>query len=195
MEKNQVIQKPKLSRDLDIEIFCDFYWLKEELIEFCRNNNLPSSGSKLELTERIGHFLGTGEISSGSCKKRKITLYSVIREDDLIEPNFTCSEIHRAFFKEHIGKGFSFNVDFQKWLKSHTGKTYKEAIVAYYEILKEKKKNKSSIGKQFEYNAYIRDFFEDNKGKKLEDAIECWKYKKQRKGHNRYEKSDLIALK
>lgn len=43
-------------------------------------------------------------------------------------------------------------------------------------------------------NTYIRDFFADNKGKSLDDAIKYWKYKKQLQGHNRYEKSDLIAL-
>lgn len=32
------------------------------------------------------------------------------------------------------------------------------------------------------------------KGKSLDDAIRCWKYKKQSQCHNRYEKSDLIAL-
>ena len=74
------------------------------------------------------------------------------------------------------------------------GKTYKEAIDAYYQILEERKKNKTKIDKQFEYNTYIRDFFADNQGKSLDDAITCWKYKKKLQGHNRYEKSDLIAL-
>lgn len=45
------------------------------------------------------------------------------------------------------------------------------------------------------YNIYIRDFFTDNPGKNLEEAIRCWKYKKNLKGHNRYERSDLNALK
>ena len=105
-----------------------------------------------------------------------------------------CSEKHRAFFKEKIGKSFSFNVAFQKWLKSNTGKTYGDAIKAYYQILEEKKKVKTKIDKQFEYNKYIRDFFEDNKGASLEEAIICWKYKKGLQGHNRYEKSDLAVL-
>lgn len=83
---------------------------------------------------------------------------------------------------------------FQKWLKNNAGKTYKDAIEAYYRISEEKKKGKTTIDKQFEYNTYIRDFFEDNQGKSLEDAIICWKYKKSLQGHNRYEKSDLIAL-
>jgi len=84
---------------------------------------------------------------------------------------------------------------FQKWLKANAGKTYKDAIDAYYQIIEEKKKGKTKIDKQFEYNTYIRDFFEDNKDKNLDAAIACWKYKKSLSGHNRYEKEDLIALK
>lgn len=103
-------------------------------------------------------------------------------------------EKHRAFFKQVIGKSFSFNVLFQKWLKQNTGKTYSDAINAYYQIIEEKKRAKTTIGKQFEYNTYIRDFYADNSGKTLEDAIKCWKYKKQLHGHNKYEKSDLIVL-
>ena len=114
--------------------------------------------------------------------------------DTVIESNFVCSEKHRAFYKEHIGKSFSFNVLFQKWLKNNAGKTYRESIDAYYQILEDKKKNKTTIDRQFEYNTYIRAFFEDNHGKSLEEAIICWKYKKSLQGHNRYEKSDLIAL-
>lgn len=100
----------------------------------------------------------------------------------------------QSFFKEHIGNGFSFNVAFQKWLKSNSGKTYTEAIAAYYQILEDKKNGKKKIDKQFEYNTYIRDFFADNRDKSLDEAIKCWKYKKQLPGHNRYEKSDLSAL-
>ena len=80
------------------------------------------------------------------------------------------------------------------FLFKNTGKTYGEAIEAYYQILEDKKKRKTKIDKQFEYNTYIRDFFADNKGRSLEDAIQCWKYKKSIPGHNRYEKSDLRAL-
>lgn len=188
-------ERPTLNRQLDGTTFRNFYWLKEELVEFCRNNGLPTTGGKLEITERIAHFLDTGEvILLRANTKKKTTTPAIITENNLIEPNFICSEKHRTFFKENIGKSFSFNVHFQKWLKSNSGKTYKEAIIAYYEILEETKKRKSAIDKQFEYNTYIRDFFEDNKGKYLEEAIKCWKYKKQLQGHNRYEKSDLIAL-
>ena len=188
--------RPDLSREIDSNTFRNFYYLKEELVVFCRENGLSSSGSKIELTDRIAHFLDTGEVKTVKRKVvlRKNTNVGNVTIDTKIEENFVCSEKHRAFFKEHIGNSFSFNVLFQKWLKSNAGKTYEDAINAYYQILEDKKKGTTKIDKQFEYNTYIRDFFADNKGKSLDDAIRCWKYKKQLQGHNRYEKSDLIVL-
>ena len=174
--------RPVLNKKMDSKTFREFYYLKEELVRFCRENGLPVSGGKIELTDRIAHFLDTGEVLKPSSVKVRI------------ESNFVCSEKHRAFFKEHIGNQFSFNVTFQKWLKANAGKTYEQAIEAYAQILEEKKKSKTTIDKQFEYNTYIRDFFEDNRGKSLDDAIKCWKYTKAMAGHNRYERSDLAAL-
>lgn len=188
------MERPVLDQNLDSKTFRDFYYLKEELVNFCRENGLPVSGGKLEITDRIAHFLDTGKvISVSSVKKKSVSIFD-IDWDTQIEPNFVCSEKHRAFFKEHIGTSFSFNVAFQNWLKNNTGKTYKEAIAAYYQILAEKKTGKTTIDRQFEYNIYIRDFFADNQGKSLDDAIKCWKYKKQLQGHNRYERADLIAI-
>lgn len=190
----QMSQRPELNTKLDGNTFRGFYYLKEELIDFCRKNKIPVSGGKIELTDRIAYFLDTGKVLVNP-KKRKIAInVGVISEDTIIEPNIVCSEKHRAFFIEKIGKSFSFNVLFQKWLKDNPGKTYGEAISAYYHIIEEKKKRKTTIDRQFEYNTYIRDFFEDNQGKSLEEAIICWKYKKSLQGHNRYERFDLVAL-
>lgn len=198
-------ERPRLEKGLDGETFRSFYYLKEELTDFCRENGLPVSGGKMELTDRIAHFLDTGEIAkvqTGSRaqggkeqtgSRRKVDVQE-ITEETLIEDHFVCSEKHRAFFQSRIGKGFSFNVAFQKWLKSNTGKTYAQAIEAYDRILEEKKRTKTTIEPQFEYNTYIRDFFADNPGTSLEQAIWCWKYKKSQQGHNRYEKSDLSVL-
>lgn len=187
-------QRPVLDKHLDSKTFRSFYYLKEELVDFCRKNSLPVSGGKIEITDRIACFLDTGEIQAAPKVKRKTMTVSDITENTIIEADFVCSEKHRKFFKEHIGNSFSFHVAFQKWLKSNAGKTYKEALAAYYQILEDKKKGKTKIDKQFEYNTYIRAFFEDNQGRTLEEAIKCWKYKKQLQGHNRYEQSDLVAL-
>ncbi len=187
-------QRPDLDRKIDGKTFKEYYYLKEELIDFCRKNNLQTTGGKIELTERIAKFLDTGERSVESHNIRRTKIIDEITLNTIIEDNFVCSEKHRAFYKKQIGNSFSFNVLFQKWLKSNSGKTYKDSIDAYYKILEDKKKNKTTIDKQFEYNTYIRDFFNDNKDKTLEQAIKCWKYKKSLKGHNKYEKDDLKVL-
>ena len=187
-------ERPNLDIKLDSKTFKEYYYLKEELIDFCRKNNLQTTGGKIELTERIVKFLDTGERTYTTHNTKKTKIVDSITLDTIIEENFVCSERHRAFYKEQIGDNFSFNVAFQKWLKSNSGKTYKDSINAYYQILEDKKKNKTTIDKQFEYNTYIRDFFNDNKDKSLEQAIKCWKYKKSLKGHNKYEKDDLKIL-
>ena len=193
-QERNMTQRPDLTTEIDSKTFRSFYYLKEELVAFCRENSLPVSGGKIELTDRIACFLDTGKIVETSAKRKTTTNIDTITEDTMIEPDIVCSEKHRAFFKEKIGKSFSFNVLFQKWLKGNAGKTYGDAIKAYYQILEEKKNGKTTIDKQFEYNTYICDFFEDNQGKSLENAIVCWKYKKSLPGYNRYERSDLAAL-
>ena len=186
--------RPELDVTLDGNTFRNYYYLKEELVDFCRKNSLPTSGGKEEITERIACFLDNGKVLKPISRARKVVDVGEISEDTTIESGFVCSEKHRAFFKEKIGKSFSFNVMFQRWLKENSGKTYKDAIEAYFQILEEKKSIRTKIDKQFEYNTYIRDFFDDNKGRSLEEAINCWKYKKSLPGHNRYEKSDLEIL-
>ena len=187
-------ERTSLDIKLDSKTFKEYYYLKEELIDFCRKNNLQTTGGKIELTDRISKFLDTGERIFKVYDSRRTKIIDEITLESIIEDNFVCSEKHRAFYKKEIGKSFSFNVLFQKWLKSNAGKTYKDSIEAYYKILEDKKNNKTTIDKQFEYNTYIRDFFNDNKDKTLDDAIKCWKYKKSLKGSNKYEKEDLKIL-
>lgn len=188
-------ERPPLNQKLDGSTFRSYYYLKEELVSFCRDNGLPTSGSKEELTERIAIYLDTGKVNYVKKPSRPKNDVGIITENTVIESNFVCSEKHRAFFQDKIGNSFSFPVAFQKWLKTNTGKTYADAIEAYYRILEEKKKGKTVIDRQFEYNTYIRDFFEANPGKNLQQAICCWNYKKARQGHNCYENIDLEALK
>ena len=177
----------KLTKNLKPEEFKQYYFLKEELKDFCRSEGLKVGGSKEDLENRIVHYLSTGEMLEEPVIRQVST-----KLDSKLGENFKCSEDKREFFENEIGKTFKFKVKFQKWLKSNPDKTYRDAIDTYYEIQNSKEKTK--IDKQFQYNQYIRDFFKDNDDKSLEDAIKCWKYKKSIKGHNRYERSDLEAL-
>ena len=52
-------ERPDLSTKLDAATFRSYYYLKEELVSFCRENGLPASGGKEEITERIACYLDT----------------------------------------------------------------------------------------------------------------------------------------
>ena len=200
--------KHKLNKELSSAEFKEYYFLKEELKEFCRNEGLKISGSKNQLEKRIIYYLDTGKSLDDSnsiekddkpirpnfqkSDKTKASISKEIRLDSILGENFKCSEDKREFFEKEIGKGFKFKVKFQKWLKANPDKTYQDAIHAYHEL--QNSNEKTEIGKQFQYNQYVRDFFKDNEDKTLNDAIKCWNYKKSIKGHNKYEKSDLCIL-
>ena len=203
MNSENTNTRPQLTKDLKSAEFKEYYFLKEELKDFCKKEGLKVSGSKNQLEERIIYYLDTGKSLDNSrsienknnyskSNSNKATASEEITLDSILGENFKCSEDKREFFEKEIGKGFKFKVKFQKWLKVNPDKTYQDAINAYYELQNSKEKTK--IDKQFQYNQYIRDFFKDNDDKTLEDAIKCWNYKKSLKGHNRYENSDLDAL-
>ncbi len=52
--------RPELTKNLSPENFRAFYWLKEELVAFCREHQISTAGSKIELTDRIIYFLKNG---------------------------------------------------------------------------------------------------------------------------------------
>lgn len=184
---------PKLTRNLKPEEFKEYYFLKEELKDFCRSEGLKVGGSKEDLEKRVVHYLATGEeLKEPKVRQSSKETVTEISLDSKLGENFKCSEDKRAFFEKEIGSGFKFKVKFQKWLKANPEKTYRDAVAAYHEI--QNSDEKTEIGKQFQYNRYIRDFFKNNDDKSLDDAIKCWKYKKSLKGHNKYEDSDLKVL-
>ena len=156
-------ERPILSKELKYDTFLQYYYLKEELILFCRENELSTTGGKRDITKRIEYFLKTGEkLIEPRTKRKKIDInFNELSLESIIEENFVCSEKHRTFFKTIIGDAFSFNVIFQKYLKKSAGKRYSDAVNEWYKIQEDKKrsKGKSEIDSQFEYNTYIRDFF------------------------------------
>ena len=115
----------KLNKDLNSAEFKEYYFLKEELKDFCKKEGLKVSGSKNQLEERIIYYLDTGKSldNSRSIKNKnnysksnsnKATTYEEITLDSILGENFKCSEDKREFFEKEIGKGFKFKVKFQR---------------------------------------------------------------------------------
>ena len=184
--------RPELKRELDIQDFRSFYWLKEELQTFCRENGLSASGSKIDITDRIAEFLQTGEIQKPLKKRKSPTNEAILTDlnlDTVITENHRCSQTVRAFFKSEIPK-FHFSTYVQNYFRENVGKTYRDVVNAWYEEQERKKdpSYKKQIGSQFEYNQFIRDYFADpkNKGNHREDAIKAWYVIKKLPGSNKY---------
>ena len=187
----------KLSKQMNKDIFLKTYYLKEKLIQFCKENHLPISLSKQELTKNIFDFLDGKKINLKKKEKKiRIKTNSAITKNSIIDKNYTNDERHRAFFLEKIGKHFKYNTPFMNWMKENKGKKiYQDAIDEWNRIYELKKSGfKYEIGSQFEYNNYTRSFFEANPNLSKEDCIKCWNYKKTKPGNHKYEKEDLEIL-
>ena len=189
--------RPELNTKISIQDFKDFYWYKEELIDFCRSENLDKRGGKIELANRIEKFLETGKREPYQVTVSKTSRFDWNSEKLTIETeitdNYQNTENVRGFFKSQIGDKFKFNVKFMNWMKSAQGRNLGDAIEQWISITNEMRTNKShkQIAPQFEYNTYIRDFMKDNPDKTLQDAISCWKIKKSKPCDNKYSQTDL----
>lgn len=184
--------RPNLTKEIPVESFIDFYWLKEELQTFCRENGLSTTGSKIEISDRIITFLQTGEIIKPLRKpgvNKQLDSHASLSLDTVIAQNHRCSQDVRAFFKTIIPK-FHFSTYIQNYFKNNVGKTYRDVVDAWFEE-EERKKDpsyKKNIAPQFEYNQFFRDFFADphNQSKSREEAIEAWNEIKKLPGSNKY---------
>ena len=189
--------RPKLDENISIENFQNYYWLKKELVDFCRNLGINTSGGKIDISYRIEQYLKTGEKIVHSGREKSISKFNwnstKLDLNTLITDNFSCTENVRSFFKQTIGENFKFNVPFLKWLKSNNRKTLEEAIEKWKEINAHKKDTnfKTEIAPQFEYNTYIREFMSDNRNLSMKDAINCWNSKRYLSGRRKYQKEDL----
>lgn len=172
--------RPALNRQTTPDDFLSYYWLKEELIEFLRVNELPASGSKQALTDRILQFLATGtaeKTSSQKISKRTDEMPNTFSRQSVIEAGWRCSQALRTFFEQEIGRHFHFASVMRDFIHHGTGKTLEEAIVTW-EAAQQHPKTEKGIAPQFEYNRHIREYFKKHPGAALQEAIQAWYVKK-----------------
>lgn len=185
-------KKPKLTRSIDLDTFKSHYWLKIELIDFCKDNALSTAGSKQEITHRIEVFITTGskiKPAPNNSTYHRDSLQPITCDTPVV--NYKNDAATRRFFVEHIGQHFRFDA----YLRQFTNKNNITKNLTYGDLVngwlaEESKRNtphyKSTIAKQFEYNQFTRDFFANEKGKSRTDAIKAWKVLKDLPGAKTY---------
>lgn len=189
-------ERPILDKRISIKDFKNFYWLKVELSNFCRDNSINSGGGKIDLANRILEYLETGNIpKTKTIKREKLPKATKpITKETVIGIEYRSYREKKDFLISVIGNKFHFTAHLLDYFKKNTGKTYLDLINEWYkeQELKKDPNFVKEIAPQFEYNTYIRDFLKDNPNKTIKDAIKYWKIKKSKLGDNKYSKTDLI---
>jgi hypothetical protein len=173
----------------------DYYWLKTELMKFCRKNQLSTSGAKIDLLARIDSFLCTGvKIKPSSIKTSSVRDSLKVITINTRVVNYKNDAVTRKFFMSKLGKKFKFNTYLRQFTNSDNIKsnmTYGDLVHGWIEF--EQTGKNHNIPKQFEYNQFIKDYFLYEEEGCLEEAIRSWYFIKTRSGPNTYERFKTFA--
>ena len=174
--------------------FDSWYWLKAELVDICQASELPTTGNKRQLRERILYALehdgavmpepaSAKPISTFDWAKAELTPETVITDNVSFGPNF------RRFMQTQVSRKFSCTGEFMAWVRDNTGATLADAA-AYWEALRARNKDPDSaagplphcfvrdIAEDNQYNRYTRAFLDDNPGLTPADARKYWLLKR-----------------
>jgi Domain of unknown function (DUF6434)/SAP domain-containing new25 len=178
--------------------FKRWYWLKEELVTYCKLTNIPYGGQKFDILERIAQHLDNDssvEKPKTAQPKSKFDWHSApLNLDTIITDSYKNSANVRRFFQTHCDPKFSFNIAFMAWMKQNVGKTLQDAVSEWQRLkVQTKDKNfKTDIPIGNQYNQYMRDFFQDNPTKTLKEARRFWELKRALPlQFHKYERRDL----
>lgn len=196
------MRRPEIEEIDNAEELKKWYWLKQELVDFCKCAAISYKGGKFDIIERIALHLeqATPSVQIGLIGiKPKPYKWSkkLLTPGTLITTDYTNGPNTREFFKEHCGMQFHFSISFMDWMKNNAGKTLKEAVTKWNSLHEQEKVRgfESVIPKHNQYNQYIRDFFADNPDKNWAVARAAWKLKRALPlGLHTYSRTDLDLL-
>ncbi len=190
-KRPQLETRPNLTRTTRPETFKQFYWDKKELLEFCNSHSIPSKGGKIEIADRIEHFLRTGKIKSAQ-EVHRAGPWDSEKGIGSVDPvvNYKNDAATQAYFKSKIGECFHINGYLRAFAKQQN-----DGSLTYGDLVEGWKKAESSksssagvaeIAPQFELNRFQRAYSSDpsEKRDKLKDA---WRLVRSVAGEATYE--------
>ena len=169
------MERPALNAQLSADEFRHWYWLKEELVVFCRLQGLSTSGLKREIEGRVAACLAEGRVPSrprgGEVVARRtgkmperFSMHSVIGE------GWRCGPALGKFLRSELGDGFRFNAEVREFIHHGVGRPLGEVAAVY----RESAGRRRAIPEQLEYNRHFREYFHANPGATREAAIAAW---------------------
>ncbi len=178
------MKRPLLTDALTAEEFLAWYWLKAEMVDFCRRNGVSPSGSKLEIQHRIVERLkrqadpSVGHAAAILAKPSRPTrsvapMPLEFNLDMTIGRGWRCGPALGAFLRKEFGTGFRFNAAVREFIHQGEGRRLGDVIFCYRESVKPDAE-KREIPAQLEYNRHFRAYFQQNPGATRAEAIEAW---------------------
>lgn len=176
-------ERPALDKFLSASEFLAWYWLREELVQFCRAEGLPVCGGKRDLSTRIEAYLSGRPLPRVANEPRKTaSMPARFGLDTVIGHGWRCSQGLRDFFEGHCGKGFRFNEALRRFIAEGSGKTLAEAVEVYRKSMSHDLNGRGlEIAEQFEYNRHTREYFRAHPGATREEAVAAWQEKRRRR--------------
>ena len=174
--------RPIFSKNLSIEDFKKYYWYKTELQKICRDNKLPTQGTKAELEEYIENFL----LGKECINKRKVldnirknkVLTNITLDTKLIEDGFKFNNESRKFFSDYFGVDkFSFTKEMASTLRqaerdNNLNITVKDLIDIY---INAKNKTNTQIQEKeeetYQWNNFVKEFCKDEKSNMFKNKL------------------------
>jgi SAP domain-containing new25/Domain of unknown function (DUF6434) len=132
------LERPPLAPSLDAAEFRRWYWLKQELVDFAKQEGLSTTGDKPNLANRIALFLGGAEPQAASANTKIVRqtistrLPEPLTSQTVLGPKQASSQQLRTFFTDAIGPRFSYDIHMRTFLASDETKSLGEAVAHWY---------------------------------------------------------------
>lgn len=160
-----------------------YYWKMEELKEFCLQNEIPKTGKKGEIIDRIKHYILSGKIlkqkplPSNSIAKPGVN-YSLKLETKILKGAYKNDLKTRLFFKKIIGEHFhftAFGIDWisERWQKG-TPPTYAEFAKMWEKEYESRLQKKANPKQEWAYLTFLKNYQEKNPRSTKEERVSAW---------------------
>ncbi|MEL6771906.1 MAG: DUF6434 domain-containing protein [Bacteroidota bacterium] len=171
------MSRPALTEHLAVEDFLDFYWLKAELVGFCQRAGLPTTGSKVEVRERIAAYLRDGTVLKPTPRRTGPVdpMPETLTGATLIGRGWTCGKRLRAYFVDEVGVSFRFNRALIDFIKTGAGQPLSEAVAVWRASNEDPDR---PIEAQLEFNRHTRAYHRAHPDATREEVLRAWKAKR-----------------
>ena len=148
-----------------------WYWLRTELAQLARALGVTTTGSKLELTERLADTLGGRQPPARARRVATPQLAGPLDGTTVIPVGQRCTQQLRAYFTAAVGRGFRFDGPMRAFISSG-GATLDQAV-EHWHLSREREP--ADIAPQFEYNRFTREWRADNPDGDREALLAAWR--------------------